>query len=119
MFENQPKGLYALALANTGERFGYYTMLAVFALFLRANFGLSAGVAGSIYSAFLMLVYFLPLVGGVLADKIGYGKCVTIGVVIMFLGYLFLSVPLGGGSVALVSMLAALVFISFGTVLFK
>lgn len=25
MFENQPKGLYALALANTGERFGYYT----------------------------------------------------------------------------------------------
>jgi excinuclease ABC subunit A len=29
MFEGQPKGLYALALANTGERFGYYTMLAV------------------------------------------------------------------------------------------
>ena len=27
MFENQPKGLFALALANTGERFGYYTML--------------------------------------------------------------------------------------------
>ena len=27
MFEGQPKGLYALALANTGERFGYYTML--------------------------------------------------------------------------------------------
>ena len=36
MFEGQPKGLFALALANTGERFGYYTMLAVFALFLRA-----------------------------------------------------------------------------------
>lgn len=45
MFKGQPKGLYALALANTGERFGYYTMLAVFALFLRANFGLEAGVA--------------------------------------------------------------------------
>ena len=29
MFKNQPKGLYALALANTGERFGYYTMIAV------------------------------------------------------------------------------------------
>ena len=48
MFKGQPKGLYALALANTGERFGYYTMLAVFALFLRANFGLEAGVAGAI-----------------------------------------------------------------------
>ena len=32
MFEGQPKGLWALALANTGERFGYYTMLAVFVL---------------------------------------------------------------------------------------
>ena len=48
MFENQPKGLYALALANTGERFGYYTMLAVFALFLGANYGLDAGWAGEI-----------------------------------------------------------------------
>ena len=38
MFEGQPKGLYALALANTGERFGYYTMLAVFVLFLQDNF---------------------------------------------------------------------------------
>ena len=45
MFKNQPKGLYALALANTGERFGYYTMIAVFALFLRENFGLDPGKA--------------------------------------------------------------------------
>ena len=52
MFKNQPKGLYALALANTGERFGYYTMIAVFALFLRENFGLDPGKAGLIYSSF-------------------------------------------------------------------
>ena len=57
MFEGQPKGLYALALANTGERFGYYTMLAVFVLFLQANFGFSAGTAGLIYSTFLGFVY--------------------------------------------------------------
>ena len=69
MFEGQPKGLFALALANTGERFGYYTMLAVFALFLRANYGLSPALAGTIYSSFLMLVYFLPLIGGIMADK--------------------------------------------------
>lgn len=119
MFEGQPKGLYALALANTGERFGYYTMIAVFALFLRANFGLTPGMAGTIYSSFLMLVYFLPLIGGILADKFGYGRMVTIGIVVMFAGYVFLSVPLGSNTVALVSMLAALIFISFGTGLFK
>ena len=119
MFENQPKGLYALALANTGERFGYYTMLAVFALFLRANYGLDAGWAGEIYSDFLMLVYFLPIVGGWLADRFGFGRMVTIGILIMFAGYLLLSVPLGGDTVALVVMLAALVLIGLGTGLFK
>lgn len=119
MFEGQPKGLYALALANTGERFGYYTMLAVFALFLRANYGLSAAMAGTIYSSFLMLVYFFPLFGGILADKFGFGKMVTTGIIIMFAGYLLLSVPLGGDTVALVAMLAALLLIGFGTGLFK
>ena len=112
-------GLYALALANTGERFGYYTMLAVFALFLRANFGLEAGVAGAIYSTFLGLVYFMPLVGGVLADKFGYGKMVTIGITVMFAGYLLLSLPLGSDTLAMIGMLAALIFISVGTGLFK
>ena len=115
MFEGQHKGLYALALANTGERFGYYTMLAVFALFLRANFGLDAGTAGAIYSTFLGLVYFLPLVGGILADKFVFGKMVTIGITIMFFGYLLLSLPLGGDTLAMVCMLGALLFISLGT----
>ena len=119
MFENQPKGLFALALANTGERFGYYTMLAVFALFLRANYGLSAGMAGTIYSSFLMFVYFFPLFGGMLADKFGFGRMVTTGIIIMFVGYLLLSIPLGGDTVALVVMLAALLLIGFGTGLFK
>ena len=119
MFENQPKGLFALALANTGERFGYYTMLAVFALFLRANYGLSPALAGTIYSAFLMLVYFFPLIGGIMADKFGFGRMVTTGIIIMFAGYLLLSVPLGGDTVALVVMLAALLLIGFGTGLFK
>lgn len=119
MFEGQPKGLFALALANTGERFGYYTMLAVFALFLRANFGLAPGTAGFIYSSFLMLVYFLPLFGGMMADKFGFGKMVTSGIIIMFAGYFLLSVPLGGDIVALVVMMAALVMIALGTGLFK
>ena len=108
-----------MALANTGERFGYYTMLAVFALFLRANYGLSPAMAGTIYSSFLMLVYFLPLIGGIMADKFGFGKMVTTGIIIMFAGYLLLSVPLGGDSFALIVMLAALLLIGFGTGLFK
>ena len=119
MFEGQPKGLYALALANTGERFGYYTMLAVFVLFLQANFGFSAATAGTIYSAFLGLVYFMPLFGGIAADKLGYGKMVTIGITIMFLGYLLLALPLGANTIAIAAMGGALLLISVGTGLFK
>ena len=119
MFENQPKGLYALALANTGERFGYYTMLAIFVLFLQANFGWGEGLAGTVYSTFLMLVYFLPIAGGAVADKIGFGRCVTFGILIMFLGYLLLAVPAGAGPVAITMMAAALLMICVGTSLFK
>ncbi len=119
MFENQPKGLYALALANTGERFGYYTMLAIFVLFLQANFGWGEGLAGTVYSTFLMLVYFLPIAGGAVADKIGFGKCVTFGILIMFLGYFLLAIPAGSGVAAISIMVGALLMICIGTSLFK
>ena len=119
MFEGQPKGLYTLSLANTGERFGYYTMLAVFVLFLKDNFGWSAGMAGAVYSGFLAFVYFLPLFGGMLADKIGYNKCVTTGILVMFLGYALLTIPAGAGTVAAMLMFGALAMICIGTSLFK
>ena len=65
MFKDQPKGLYALSLANTGERFGYYTMLAIFTLFLQAKFGYTEAVTTQIYGIFLAAVYFMPFFGGV------------------------------------------------------
>ena len=119
MFEGQPRGLWALALANTGERFGYYTMLAVFVLFLGENFGFSNQVASPIYSCFLGFVYFLPLVGGMAADRWGYSRMVVIGMFVMLVGYLLLSVPLGGGMAGIVAMAAALAFVCLGTGLFK
>ena len=119
MFEGQPKGLWTLALANTGERFGYYTMLAVFTLFLQANFGFDEKLTSTIFSSFLMLVYFLPLFGGALADKMGYSKLVTIGIFIMFAGYVLLALPLGSNSIAMIAMAGALVLVSIGTGLFK
>ena len=119
MFKGQPKGLFALALANTGERFGYYTMLAIFLLFIQAKFGFSAAAATQIYSIFLAGVYFMPLIGGILADKIGYGKCVTLGIGVMFLGYLCLAIPTGADIAGKVLMFGALTLIAIGTGLFK
>ena len=118
MFKGHPKGLYALALANTGERFGYYTMLAIFVLFLQAKFGFNEAQSGQIYGAFLGFVYFMPLIGGILADRFGYGKMVRAGIVVMFLGYLLLAVPMMGAT-AKVTMFSALALIAIGTGLFK
>jgi POT family proton-dependent oligopeptide transporter len=119
MFKGQPKGLFALALANTGERFGYYTMLAIFMLFLQAKFGWDQALSSQVYSIFLALVYFMPVVGGILADKIGFGKCVVTGICVMFAGYLALSIPTGANTMGIVLMLGALLLISVGTGLFK
>ncbi|MFA6676930.1 MAG: peptide MFS transporter [Bacteroidales bacterium] len=119
MFKNQPKGLYALALANTGERFGYYTMLAIFTLFMQAKFGFGTSTASSIYGGFLAAVYFLPVIGGILADKFGYGKCVISGIIVMFIGYALMAIPTGINTNAKIMMFSALFLIALGTGLFK
>ncbi len=119
MFKGQPKGLFALALANTGERFGYYTMLAIFTLFLQAKFGFDAAATTQIFSIFLAGVYFMPFLGGILADKIGYGKCVTLGIAVMFAGYMCLAIPTAADATGKIAMFGALALIAIGTGLFK
>lgn len=120
MFDKQPKGLYWLSLANTGERFGYYTMLAVFLLFLQAKFGFDSTVSGQIYAGFLALVYFMPLIGGLIADRWSFSKCVVTGIFVMFTGYLIMAIPTSVRSDAsLAILIGALVLIATGTGLFK
>ena len=119
MFKNQPKGLFALAFANTGERFGYYTMLAIFTLFMQAKFGWDESTAGHVNAIFLAVVYFAPLLGGFVADRIGYGKCVVIGMAVMFIGYLGLAIPTAATTTGMLIMFAGLLGVSLGTGLFK
>ena len=116
MFKGHPKGLYVAFFANMGERFGYYTMLAIFLLYLQSKFGWTTTQAGHVYGIFLFGIYFLPLVGGLLADNVlGYGKTIMIGIIVMFLGYALLAMP--GTSEYFIYF--ALAVISMGTGLFK
>jgi POT family proton-dependent oligopeptide transporter len=119
MFKGHPKGLYVAFFANMGERFGFYTMIAIFTLFLQAKYGFDSGRAGQIYGSFFAAVYFLPLIGGLLADRFwGYGKTVSIGLVTMFVGYFMIAIPSDRGQ-ALWLVITALAVISLGTGLFK
>ncbi|MDR1414659.1 MAG: peptide MFS transporter [Odoribacteraceae bacterium] len=120
MFKQHPKGLLVLALTNMGERFGYYTMLAILALYMQAKFGLSSSQTSFIYGTFLALVYFLPLIGGFIGDKVlGYGRTILLGVVVMFAGYLLLAVPSDANLTGKIMMFGALSLISVGTGFFK
>jgi len=119
MFKDHPKGLFVAFFANMGERFGFYTMLAIFVLFIQAKYGLDAGAASQVYGIFMAFVYFLPLLGGLLADRVlGYGKTIGLGLVVMFSGYLLLAIPTKMGS-GFALTLAALAVIAAGTGLFK
>ncbi|MFI3262406.1 MAG: peptide MFS transporter [Rikenellaceae bacterium] len=116
MFKGHPKGLIIASIANMGERFGFYTMMAILLLFLQSKFGIDAGEAGKIYSTFYFLIYVLALVGGIIADRfLGLGKTIFIGIGLMLLGYVLMSLP-GSG---LYIVLAGLLIISLGNGLFK
>ncbi len=95
--EKHPKGLYVLFATEMWERFGFYTMLAMFTLYLRnpdQGFGWSAARATGLYANYLMFVYASPLVGGFIADRgLGFRNSVLIGGVIFMAGYLLLSMP--------------------------
>ena len=124
MFKSHPKGLIPAALSNMGERFGYYIMNAVLLLFLCSKFGLSDETAGTIYSIFYALIYVLSLFGGYVADRTrNYKGTITVGLIIMALGYVLLSIPLTSSSGSMTSLLTltcvALLFISVGNGLFK
>ncbi len=94
MFKGHPKGLIPASLANMGERFGFYTMMAILVLFLQAKFGLNGTNAGIIYGVFYFSIYILALVGGIIADRIkNYKGTILVGLIMMALGYVILAIP--------------------------
>ncbi|MDQ1296242.1 MAG: proton-dependent oligopeptide transporter, family [Bacteroidota bacterium] len=116
MLKNHPKGLLVAFFSNMGERFGFYTMMAILVLFLQAKFGLSAEKAGGIYSWFYFSIYALALLGGILADSTKRYKLVILaGIIIMFAGYVIMAVP----GMTLTITVIGLMTIALGNGLFK
>jgi len=116
MLKNHPKGLLVAFFSNMGERFGFYTMMAILVLFLQAKFGLPAEKAGGIYSWFYFSIYALALVGGILADTTKKYKLVILsGIIIMFAGYVIMAVP----GMTLTITIVGLMTIALGNGLFK
>lgn len=124
MFKGHPKGLIPAALANMGERFGFYTMMAILVLFLQAKFGLNGKDAGLIYSVFYFSIYILAFVGGIIADKLrNYKGVILTGLIIMAAGYVMIAfptpTPVPNKTLYLILTCIGLFTIAFGNGLFK
>ena len=122
--KGQPKGLIAAALANMGERFGFYIMMAILTLFISAKFGLDEATAGYIYSGFYASIYLLALVGGIIADKTkNYKATIMWGLIVMSVGYLLIAIPtptpVPNLGLYLTLTCLGLLVIAFGNGLFK
>jgi POT family proton-dependent oligopeptide transporter len=93
-----PKGLFFLVFTEFWERFGYYLMIAIFFLYMtternEGGWGWENGKASDIYGTFIALAYLTPFMGGLLADlKLGYRFSVTLGGILMGIGYCMLSI---------------------------
>lgn len=124
MFKGHPKGLIPASLANMGERFGFYTMMAILVLFLQAKFGLSGTNAGYIYAGFYFSIYGFALVGGIIADKIkNYKGTIFAGLLLMAAGYVIMAIPsptpVSSVPLFLTISIIGLFVIAFGNGLFK
>lgn len=112
-----PAGLYALFGIEMWERFSFYSMLALFTLYMRdttSGFGWTAGETASLYANYMFFVYFSPWIGGLIADRItGYRKAVMIGGVFFIIGHALLSIH------ALWAVYAALTALVIGNGFFK
>lgn len=117
MLKDHPKGIMVMFTTEMWERFGFYIMMAILVLYMDSEFGWSDSVKGDHYGAFLGLVYFIPLFGGYLGDKI-FGQINTVfaGAAFMFFGYVALALS---SADQLVSFYLGLFLVAFGTGIFK
>lgn len=117
MLKNHPRGMVILFFAEMWERFGFYIMMAIFVLYMDNEFGWPDSQKGNFYGWFLAGVYFIPVLGGYLGDKLfGQIKTIVLGSITMIFGY----IALASSSLSrLYLFYLGLFLIAFGTGIFK
>ncbi|MCS6627418.1 oligopeptide:H+ symporter [Roseibacterium beibuensis] len=88
ILKNHPKGLIILFFAEMWERFSYYGMRGILIFFLTQHFLFDDAMASSTYGSYTSLVYLLPLLGGIMADRyIGTRKAIVFGAILLVAGH--------------------------------
>ena len=112
----QPKAYYLIFSIELWERFGFYGLQAIMAVYLVKQLGLSESDSITLFSSFSALVYGLVAIGGWLGDKVlGTKRVIVLGVLVLALGYAL--VAFSGHNVSIVYV--GMATIAVGSGLFK
>ena len=88
ILKNHPKGLITCFFAEMWERFSFYGMRGLLIFYLTQHFLFDDGFASGQYGTYGALVYLLPLIGGIVADRyIGTRKAIMFGAVLLVMGH--------------------------------
>lgn len=123
--KGHPKGLYVLFATEFWERFSYYGMRAIFALYMTKMLLLDKALASNIYGSYTGLVYLTPLIGGYVADRYwGNRKSIFVGGLLMAIGQFFMFFSAAAShsadkGFAITMMWTGLAFLIFGNGFFK
>ncbi|MEW5688025.1 MAG: oligopeptide:H+ symporter [Pseudomonadota bacterium] len=97
LLRNHPRGLIILFFAEMWERFSYYGMRSILIFYLTQHLLFDQETAGNQYGSYTSLVYLLPLIGGLLADRwLGTRKAVAFGALLLVAGHLTMAVEGSG-----------------------
>lgn len=97
-FMGHPRGLVVLFFTEMWERFSFYGMRALLVLYLTQHFLFGPADAQGIYAAYAAMVYLMPVIGGLIADRyLGSRKAVIIGAVLLVAGHFTMAFEGTGG----------------------
>ncbi|MEM8799527.1 MAG: oligopeptide:H+ symporter, partial [Pseudomonadota bacterium] len=123
---NLPKGAVLLIVLELCERFSFYGMLSLLALFLSddtasGGFGWTSSRALSVVGIYSALAYSLPVLGGVLADRIwGARRGIAMGATVMTAGHFSMALPAFlQAELAEPALFGAIALLSLGNMLMK
>ncbi|WP_263078800.1 oligopeptide:H+ symporter [Endozoicomonas sp. Mp262] len=113
---NQPRPFYMIFFVELWERFGYYALQGVLAVYFVKQLGFSEADSFVTFGAFAALVYGLVSIGGKIGDKVlGTKRTIILGAIVLAFGYALMGVSIIYPNLVFLS----LGFISVGNGLFK
>ncbi|PID93779.1 MAG: MFS transporter [Bacteroidetes bacterium] len=118
-FGQLPRTFWAANTMELFERWAWYGMFMILALYLTGSrdtgaLGFSQSQKGMLMGTVVAILYFLPVITGALADRIGYKKILVVAYLILASGYILM-----GQVTSFTALFFVFLYVAVGAALFK